>query len=485
MFSSILYRYFKTLTKKDRRELSKFVNSPFHNQRKEVIRLFHLLDEQIDNVRIVGKKPNGEDKMTHPLRKEAAFKAVFPDKTTANDAQMRTTMSQLVDLIEDYFVCVELKNNKQYASEKALVLRHALLLRGYKEDYEHALNYDFENIKNVNRRYNFHRYTLLAERSFWQGKDKRSADLYYNDMCHTLDSGYVIELLRLACSMQSHKNLINRDYDLKILDFVLKEIENGWMNDHIVVQAFYYAYRTILLDKDSFEVLEQLLDEHFDDYSSDESHFLFKVIINYLTRFINLGQSECIPKVWRYFRKGIDTGILIQNNIISPADFLTIVSLGVSSVIQEVDWVDEFIQSHKMYLPHKDKENYLLFIDGIYHFYLKNYQKSMVSLKKVTFEDEYEQMRCRRMLAVMYYELNEFSVLHSHLEAFKMYIHRQKTMGYQRESHLNFIRFLEKLMKINVEDDAACLLLWEQIKKAEPVTLNTWFKAKLLKNSEE
>lgn len=483
MLSSILLKYFKNLTKRERRELSKFVRSPFHNQREEVIRLFDYLDEHFDNPSVWKETINGNTIVIPIFKKEKVYKAIFEQKQDFNDAHIRATMSQLANLIKEYFIHSDLKNNKNYESEKALIFRQALLKRGFKTEYEQYLMEDSDRFQTGQRNDSYHRYVILHERSYWQAKNKRSQNLFYDEMGATLDSGYVVELLRLACSMQSHKTIIKVEYELPLLETVLNLIEKGWFKGQLYVEAFYHAYWVMQYDEVHFNDLDRILIESSDSFHAVDLHFLYKAMINYNTHFVNVGTRDAVHSLWRYFKTGFDKKILIQDNIIVPHDFIIVVSLGLSQKINDVLWVENFIKEYISFLPSNNKENYSQLINGIYHFYLKNYEQSMIALKKVTFEDELHQLRSRRMLAIMYFELQELDVLSAFLDSFKVYLHRQKTMAYQKEGHLAFIRFLEKLTKINLNNEEECASIWAQIKQVEYVAMCEWFKSKLLKEA--
>ncbi len=474
MLSSLLLKYFKNLTKKDRRELSKFVNSPFHNQREETIRLFDYVNEHFDTPSV----KNGEQAV-QILKKEFVFASIFREKKDFNDALMRATMSHLTDLIKDFLVHNELKNSTQFQNEKSLMLRKSLLERGFYDEYERHLIHDFDQTSNDERVVSFHRYLILDELNFWHSKQKRSGKLFFNEMSDTVNAGYVIELLRLASSMQSHKSVINVEYNLTLLEPVLKLIESGWFKDHLYVQAFYHGYWTMQYRAENYAQLDKILTESPETFNTVDLHFLYKIVLNYNARKSNLNEPVAFKEIWKYYKNGFEKKILIHNNTISPHDFIAVVALGLSKYVQDVPWVDSFIKDHIKYLPFNDRANYSCLIEGIYHFYLKKYEISMLWLKKVTFEDEHHQLRSRRMLTIIYYELKEFDMLASHLDSFRVYLHRQKTMAYQKEGHLSFIRFFEKFLKINLNNEKECIVLWEQIQEIPYVAMSEWFKDKL------
>jgi hypothetical protein len=70
----------------------------------------------------------------------------------------------------------------------------------------------------------------------------------------------------------------------------------------------------------------------------------------------------------------------------------------------------------------------------------------MILLQKVNLKEVLYNLDARRLLLRIYYQLKEINPLLSLIESTKIYIHRQKDMGYGRENYLNFLKFLEKIM---------------------------------------
>jgi len=68
MQKSNLIVYFRQLSKRDWREFKKFVRSPYHNQREDVIRLFDYLEPAVRNL------------SRDFLDREKVFNAIYPQE---------------------------------------------------------------------------------------------------------------------------------------------------------------------------------------------------------------------------------------------------------------------------------------------------------------------------------------------------------------------------------------------------------------------
>jgi len=123
MEKSLLILILRSCTKKEFRELRKWLNSPMHNQRPDVTRLFDYLLE--DN------HLNQNDF----LKKEILFRWVF-GKEQFDDAKLRQTMFFTTKNVEEYLIYQELLLDEVRAhTALANVYRKRKLSKLFKKKY--------------------------------------------------------------------------------------------------------------------------------------------------------------------------------------------------------------------------------------------------------------------------------------------------------------------------------------------------------------
>lgn len=103
---------------------------------------------------------------------------------------------------------------------------------------------------------------------------------------------------------------------------------------------------------------------------------------------------------------------------LSPWDFRNIVVLGLR--LGETDWVENFINTHKNFIPEAMRANAVSFNLAQVYFYQKKYEKVMVLLQKVEYEDLTYNLNSKSLLLIAYYELQEIETLHSLLIALEL-----------------------------------------------------------------
>jgi tetratricopeptide (TPR) repeat protein len=145
----------------------------------------------------------------------------------------------------------------------------------------------------------------------------------------------------------------------------------------------------------------------------------------------------------------------------------------------EFEWAEQFLQDFKKYLPARERENLFKYNLAMFYFRRNDYPKAMQLLQEVTLKDVLHNLDARRVLMRIYYELGEFDALDSLLESFKIFLHRQKDLSYHRQSYLNLIKFVKKLLQTNLLDKKEREILRGQILETTELTERDWLLGQL------
>ena len=113
-------------------------------------------------------------------------------------------------------------------------------------------------------------------------------------------------------------------------------------------------------------------------------------------------------------------------------------------------------------------------------FYRKNYGKVLDHLNKVNYEDVWYNLNAKTLQLAAYYELDEYDALESLLQAYKMYIRREKSLSPSRKIHYQkLIKFTAALTKINAKDKIKVQKLKEEIENTKGVVSKPWLLEKV------
>ena len=463
MYNSTLIQLFKNLERNDRKQLRKFVRSPYFNTREDVITLFDYIDKHIDT--------GGAPKMA----KEKAFAFVYKKQAFDVDA-LYYTMSYLTQLILKYLAINELEQDTPQYNH---FLNKALRFRGADKIYEKTLSEAKKHIENKplrNAQYHFHSYHIRSEEFEARHRLKRSGDFELQEMTNDFHFYSIAEILRLAYGLASHQSIAKKEYYQPLLNSVLSVAKEHL--DIPAIAAHYYACKTQSGEDTEggyFQKLKNEITEKQKLFTETELRDLLTVAINYAIRRQNSGERSYTWEAIILYRWGFDNQIFFDNGVLSPYDYRNTLQLALK--IEEYDWAEKFLNDFKPFLPEKERDNIYKYNLAIFHFRKNSYTQAMSLLQEVNLKEPLFNLDARRLLARIYFELNEFSALDSHIESSKIYLHRQKEIGYGKEAYSNFFKFLERLLKLEGKTLEARQKLQEEIQHTQLIAEKEWLLA--------
>ncbi len=88
-------------------------------------------------------------------------------------------------------------------------------------------------------------------------------------------------------------------------------------------------------------------------------------------------------------------------------------------------------------------------------------------------------MNARVLQLKIYFEKQELELLDAHLKTLRMFIRRNKRMGYHHQNWLNIVHFTQKLMELNPFDKQQRPVLRAEIEAEATLTEKDWLLAQL------
>lgn len=470
MKNSLLIHVLRTFSGKEVREMRKWVQSPAHNQREDVERLYDYLTE---NGRLSG---GSEDE----LCKEAVFPYVHPGEEY-DDARLRQSMHFLMRVVEEYLIFKEFTEREaRIKITLARVFRKRQEEKAFLKNLKQAQK---EQEKQPYRNELFYRnkYLIQQERYRYLSEQKRLAELNLQEVSDALDITYLADKLRQSCIMLSHRQVYNTEYDFELTDTVVTYLEQKpELLELPAISIYYYTYKTVGQEdrqEKNFQHLKDTMFEHGHLFPNSEIRDIYLMAINYCIQQLNAGRREYIKESFDLYRKGLEEKILIENNILSRWTFRNVVAAGL--YLKKYDWVYEFIQNYKKYLEKRHRESMVHFNLAKLYFEKGDYQRARPLLMQFDFDDILMTLNAKTMLLKMYYEEDDWDVLESLLESMRNYVQRKKVIGYHKSNYKNIIRFTRKLLRTNPYEREARSKLKKEIEEASPLTEKEWLLRQL------
>lgn len=466
MEKSQLIVVLRTFSKKEVRDCRKWLQSPVHNQRSDVLELFEYLVsyDHLDNEKF--------------LEKERVFRKIFPTEPY-DSARLRQTVHFLLKALEDFLVYQALQEDQVRLK---IFLAKAYRERGIGKAFTKTVK-ETENLQEQSP-YRDHshlhdNYLLQVEKYRFLNTKRRVTDLNLQEVHDALDLAYIADKLRQGCVMLSHQAVYRKTYRMVLMDEILAQVEKNNLQDIPAIGMYYYSFKaaTDRSEVQHFEMLKKLIGQHSHLFPHQEIRGIYLMALNYCVAKINEGRENFIRESFDILRQGLENKILLENGIVSRVTFINAVASSIK--LKEYSWADNFIHEFKSYLEPQYQDSFFNYSLAMLKMDQKDYATAMRLLVNTDFDDLLIHLNAKTMLFKMYYELNEFDALESLLESMRAYMHRKKVIGYHRDIYSNLIRYTRKLVRINPYDKSEKEKLKKEIQDANPLAERGWLLKQL------
>lgn len=470
MQKSVLVEIISVLDKKELRRLHKWLLSPAHNQREDVVQLFEYLSKHIT------------DENDKALEKERVWKHLFP-KEPFDDARIRQSMYFLLQNVEEFLVFTELQ--KDAAKTQSILLkvyRSRKIDRAFRLTMETAKKRQ-QSEKHRNSAFFKAQCELEEEQYELLRTQKWTTDFKFQNFSDILDLSYMSDKLRFSCTMLSHQSVNkNANYDYGTLNDILTYIQR---HEHILqepaISIYYYAYKA-LTEAENPEYFEHLIKVIFgssDAFPLNELHDAYLLALNYCTGRINRGQREYIKQAFDLYKNGCETGILLQNNIISKTGFGNTVLYAIT--LKEFAWVERFIYMFEKNLEEKHRKSMVNFSLARLFFEQNQYDKAQQYLLDFEYDDPVMNMIAKTILLKIYFERRNLNAFESLVESMRSYLQRQEHLQAHKQLFKNLLSQMKKLINLNPYSKADIDKFEAGVREANPLSDREWFLAQVEK----
>lgn len=448
----------------------KWVHSPFYNPQAELRRLFDYIYE-VDFV-----------KSRDALAREALFTSVFPERPYQL-SKLRYWMTDLMRLLEQFLVY---QYRKQSEFDFQLDLAAAYAEMNIEDLSKQALGkielwLEKTNLRNIDyweAKYNY-------ERQYYQLSilHQRSEAPKLQQLNDDFDIAYLSGKLKHACRILSYEGMYKKQYNTGLLHQVLHYItENPKILELPAVGMYYYYYQAVVSSGEEstgyFQAFKSYLFQYESMFPLAELRDLYKLALNYSIKGLNKANQEYyVKETFDLYSRALAQNILIENGQISPFAFSNIVAVALGLGLDE--WTDSFIEKYSVFLE-KDLYNAQYnYNRAKLCFYRKDFKAASYLLSADDFDDLHLNLSAKVLLLKTYYHLDEFQLLDALVHRFKIFLNRQKTLGYHKQNYHNILRYMRRLVALNPYSKKEKEKLYKEIEGTELLTEKSWFLAQL------
>ncbi len=469
MHQSRFLQVLKLLNADELSRFSKFLASPFFNEREKPIELLAIC---------TAYQP---DYNSPKLQKEKVYTRLYPTEQYT-DIKMRQLLSYTTGKLEEFLAYQQFATNphqpkqallqsfNERDGDKQFDQLYSALQRNTLEqalDAEHYLQ-EYQQLQTFN--------SFSEKQAQKQG---RKLDVRLDEASEQLDLFYLTSKLRLYCDILNYKSIMAHTGELPLIPQLLEHVAQQDYTHAPVILIYYHAAHCLMGQGEGhFEQLNTLLEQHATQFKQAEARSMYGMAQNYCIRKINSGEGQYMAELLAIYRSLLQSGIILEKGELSPWDFKNIVAVALRC--GETDWTLQFIEKYNLHIATQYRENAISYNMAKYYYQVKQYDKVLNLLQQVTYNDIFYNLDSKVTLLKTYYELDEIDAMLSFMDTFGTFLRRQKQVSkFHRESYLKLIKYVKKLATAPPGNKARLNELEKEIDLTPGLPDKVWLKEKI------
>lgn len=444
------------------KELELYISTPIFNKNRDVLNLLSILKKYYPDYNHKG--------LTHNTIANGLSE-------NSNIKKLRYVMTDLTKLVEQFIAF------KNYQENSGLHLIKAYQKRGLNKFFLQELNKKHAELENSNIRDEIHYKTIheLNEVSFQhsQQTDNRNIDTKLQELVDNLDYHYLSKKLKYSSEIINRMNILNVKYDIKLLENLLEYLDKNPLTNKASILVYQLVLQTLQEPEkeENYKKLKKKIDTYLESFEKEEQYDLFGYLQNYCIKQINTGKNDYLLELFSNYSDMINTKVVIKNNEIAQFDFKNIVTVALR--VEKYKWTENFIEKFQHYLSGVHRTNAYTYNKARLDYYQKNYRNCLKQLLTVEFTDIYYGLDSRSLLLKTYFELEDYESAISLINAFKIYLKRDKKISeYQKTTYLNFLKISNLLIRFKLGYLKDSEKIFNTLDSTKQVADLTWLRQK-------
>lgn len=444
-----MIEYFNDLSKKEISKFKAFVNSPYLNPNKQVVKLFSYLRSRYPNIK------------DSDLDKSVVFKNLFPDKSY-NDESIRKLISDFNKVFESFLIQTEFKTDIQQSN---ILLLRSLRKRGIKKRFELILNETTKlQKKQFSRDEKFYANQVNLEHEYYLynfDKYKFTYAKCLQNKSENIDLNFIFQKLHVFNEMLNNQKSVGKTvlFNKTFFDDILIYMEN---NKKIIKTShpnLYIIYLQIMmfthLKKEYMDELKTYLMLNEKKFSRSDNSVLpyyYNYLVSFCLQKINKGETGYRKDLFSLYEKMLPKDLFLIDNVINDYDFTSAVNNILA--LNKPEWVESFIEKYKKFIePAFAKDAYNLAKAKIY-FYRKDFEKIFPYLNSIVYKNPNYYFNSKFLLVRVYIETGNIREAKYIIENLKQYIREKNILTDEQITIIKtFNKYAIDLIKIIQSND--------------------------------
>ncbi|MFN0201135.1 MAG: hypothetical protein ACKVTZ_06415 [Bacteroidia bacterium] len=341
-----------------------------------------------------------------------------------------------------------------------------------------------EKIEQKDANYYYHQFIVAESHArYLTQTQQRDTKLTFQNVDVFLNVFFLSKKLEIACAMHTRNAMLNTNFQPELLAESLTYIEeHPEIQQYPSIAVYYHLYK-MLRHADEihyFSACKNAIHTHHKAFSLQEIKNLQGALRNYCILKINTGEKQFEQQLFELYQQQMKEGWLLDEQQQLPAPIYKNVTV-LALRLQQHEWAQAFILDYQDFLPETHKRDAFHFCQAKVYFHKQNYPEILKLLNACTFEDVFFDIDARKLLLQMYYEQQEWELLDSSLNSFRVFLHRNKTISEShKNANRNFANFLKKIAYADLSKKGEKAELTKDILHASPLAEKAWLLEKLI-----
>jgi len=477
MHDSNLINLLRTFSKEEMKRFGLFVQSPFYNREKILIKFVSVL--------IKYHPEFGVEEMP----KKKIYASILPGKAY-NDALMRNTVSDLLRLAEEFLKVIR-------ANKDAFYSRYNIMKELTDRKQKTLFSMNFRKAKNALESSGvldeiYYQNSFLLEDEKRRNVVVNSSRILYKDdnlqqQADSIHLHHLVEDIKLYAIMLNQKKFTyEHNFDFTLSETLRTYIEE---NFHLYRNIPYIAifYNCVMLykteDKKYFDELRIQTKKHFKKLSHTDRKNMFMVLTNHGYLQIRRGNFEFYDELFEVNKDFIKTKAYLEGNDFMAHYIYSSIAMNAAD-IGKTDWAENFLNKY-LKLVHSDyrKSSYNICMASI-HLARKEYDNALEKLSVIIPWDNSAKLSVDLLQLKIYFSKNETESFLSMTDSMRHFLKRNKDI--KNESRIvygNFVLFLKKLYLLKISspdiDKSKLYMLKKKIQDNNEIMAKKWLLEKV------
>src|SRR5690606_34798744 len=135
-----------------------------------------------------------------------------------------------------------------------------------------------------------------------------------------LDIYFLTLKLKYSCEILNRRNVVASDYEIRLLDEILRYIDSHSFEQAPAIQVYYSILMTLNEPETAthFTQLKKLLSQHTREFSPKEARDMYAYAPNYCIKQVNSGNMKFLTDLFQLYKMTLETGIIFSDKYLSP-----------------------------------------------------------------------------------------------------------------------------------------------------------------------